>query len=251
MATPLFLHTKTMPSEVTSTSYGQTMILTLSHPEHGNALSPSMYAAAVEALNVAGDNDEVRSIVITGAGRTFSTGVHQMQMQTATQPLSALQIQSLEGLQNWMEELCTFPKPIIAAVEGEAYGAGFSLALACDMIVAAHDATFGCPTGSSFPAGGAAWHITRRLPSHAGNELLLCGGALHAERLYQWGIVNRLCDSGAALDQALVLAQEIGKRPARLLEDIKGLQADAQQVPLPKYLAAERAFAARASLRLV
>src|SRR3569833_4584586 len=123
-----------MTSELKSTSQGRTMVLTLSTPEHRNALGPEMYAAGIDALNVAETNPEVRSVVITGEGSMFCAGGNLQLLQSYRQQPPEAQAQSIESLHSWIESIRTFPKPVIAAVEGPAAGAGFSLCLACDMI---------------------------------------------------------------------------------------------------------------------
>ncbi|MEP6792387.1 MAG: enoyl-CoA hydratase-related protein, partial [Ramlibacter sp.] len=129
-----------MGAELKSTSQGQTMVLTLSNPEHRNALGPEMYAAGVEALSVAETSADVRSVVITGEGLMFSAGGNLQRLSANRQQPPEVQAQSIEGLHSWIEAVRTFPKPVIAAIEGAAAGAGFSLALACDFIVAADNA---------------------------------------------------------------------------------------------------------------
>src|SRR6478735_6695775 len=166
-----------MTAEIKSTTQGRTMVLTLSNPEHRNALAPQMYAAGVEALNVAESSAEVRTVVITGEGATFSAGGNLRRLQANREQPPEVQAQSIEGLHSWMEAIRTFPKPVIAAVEGAAAGAGFSLALACDFIVAADNAIFVMAysnVGLSAD-GGATWSLARALPRQLANELLMCG----------------------------------------------------------------------------
>jgi enoyl-CoA hydratase/carnithine racemase len=131
-----------MAAELQSTSEGLTMVLTISNPEHRNALGPEIYAAGVEALNAAESSAEVRSVVIAGEGAVFSAGGNLQRLQANRQQPPEIQARSIEGLHNWIEAIRTFPKPVIAAVEGPAAGAGFSLALACDFIIAATNAVF-------------------------------------------------------------------------------------------------------------
>ena len=118
------------------------MILTLRNPEHRNALDPVMYAAGIEALGVAERSADIRSVIITGADRMFCAGGSLDRLLANRQQHPDVQAQSIEGLHHWIETIRTYPKPVIAAVEGPAAGAGFSLALACDMIVAARNAVF-------------------------------------------------------------------------------------------------------------
>jgi enoyl-CoA hydratase/carnithine racemase len=146
-----------MTAQLLSTSEGQTLVLTLSNPEFRNALGPEMYAAGVEALSVAESSADVRSVVITGANGISSAGGNLQRLQNNRQLPPEHQAQSIEGLHNWIEAIRTFPKPVIAAVEGPAAGAGFSLALACDLIVAARNSVFVMAVGACPGRCRASW----------------------------------------------------------------------------------------------
>ncbi len=231
-----------MPAELISTSQGQTLILTLRNPEARNAFDASIYAAGIEALSVAERTDDVRSVVITGADGTFSAGGNLQRLQARRQEGAEAQAQGVEGLHSWIETIRTYPKPVIAAVEGAAAGAGFSLALACDFIVAARDAAFVMSyarIGLS-PDGGASWSLARALPRQLAAEWLMCGDKLQAERLHALGLVNRLAEPGRALHEALSLAATLNERAPNALASVKELLNDALQQPLDAQLAAER-----------
>ncbi len=231
-----------MPAELISTSQGQTLILTLRNPEARNAFDASIYAAGIEALSVAERTDDVRSVVITGADGTFSAGGNLQRLQARRQEGAEAQAQGVEGLHSWIETIRTYPKPVIAAVEGAAAGAGFSLALACDFIVAARDAAFVMSyarIGLS-PDGGASWSLARALPRQLAAEWLMCGDKLQAERLHALGLVNRLAEPGRALHEALSLAATLNERAPNALASVKELLNDAPQQPLDAQLAAER-----------
>ena len=131
-----------MPAELKSTSQGQTLVLTISNPELRNALGPEIYAAGIEALGAAESNPDIRSIILTGEGSTFCAGGNLNRLLGNRQKPPEVQAQSIENLHNFIETIRTFPKPVVAAVEGAAAGAGFSLVLACDMVVAADNAVF-------------------------------------------------------------------------------------------------------------
>jgi enoyl-CoA hydratase/carnithine racemase len=231
-----------MTAQLLSTSEGQTLVLTLSNPEFRNALGPEMYAAGVEALSVAESNPDVRSVVITGANGVFSAGGNLQRLQNNRQLPPEHQAQSIEGLHNWIEAIRTFPKPVIAAVEGPAAGAGFSLALACDMIVAARNSVFVMAySGIALsPDGGGSWSLSRAVPRQLATELLMCGERIGAERLQQLGVVNRLTDAGQALDEALKLGEQINARAPNALSSIKELLSDADGSTLNAQLARER-----------
>ena len=231
-----------MTAQLLSTSEGQTLVLSLSNPEFRNALGPEMYAAGVEALSVAESSADVRSVVITGANGIFSAGGNLLRLQNNRQLPPEHQAQSIEGLHNWIEAIRTFPKPVVAAVEGPAAGAGFSLALACDMIVAARNSVFVMAYSSIAlsPDGGGSWSLSRTMPRQLATELLMCGERIGAERLQQLGVVNRLAEAGQALQQALDLCQKINARAPNALASIKELMADADGSSLNAQLARER-----------
>src|SRR4029453_7619334 len=103
-----------MTAELKSTSQGRTMVLTISNPEHRNALGPEMYAAGVEALNVAESSPEARRVVIPGEGSMFCAGGNLQRLQTTRREPPEVQARSIESLHSWIEAVRTFPKPVIA-----------------------------------------------------------------------------------------------------------------------------------------
>lgn len=231
-----------MTASLKSHSHGQTMVLTISNPDHRNALGPDIYAAGVEALNVAESSSDVRSVVITGEGPHFCAGGNLQRLQANIQQPPAVQAQSIEGLHNWIETIRSFPKPVAAAVEGSCAGAGFSLALACDFIVAAHNSVFVMAysnVGLS-PDGGASWSLARALPRATALQLLMLGERIDPERLQQLGVVNAVSAEGAALDGALTLCERLNARAPNAIASIKELINEAQQTTLHQQLGHER-----------
>ena len=231
-----------MAAELRSTVEGRTMVLTISNPEHRNALGPEMYAAGVEALNIAETNPDVRCVVLTGEGETFCAGGNLQRLQANRQKPPEVQAQSIEQLHSWVEAIRTFPKPVIAAVEGPAAGAGFSLALACDLIVAARNAVFVMAYSSVAlsPDGGGSWSLAQALPRQLVNELLMIGERIGAQRLHELGVVNRLCDAGQALGTALEWSEKLAARAPNVMTSIKELVSEAGAHDLSTHLAAER-----------
>ncbi len=231
-----------MPAELKSASHGRTMVLTISNPDLRNALGPEIYAAGIEALNAADSNPDVGSVVITGAGSTFCAGGNLQRLLENRGKPPHVQAQSIEGLHGWIDAIRTFPKPVIAAVEGFAAGAGFSLALACDFIVAADDAAFvmAYSTVGLSPDGGGTWSLARALPRQLVSELLMCGERIGSRRLHELGVVNRVAAAGSALDEALALAARLNERAPNALASIKELLNDAATASLTQQLASER-----------
>jgi enoyl-CoA hydratase/carnithine racemase len=140
---------------------------------------------------------------------------------------------------DWIREI---QKPVIAAVEGTAAGAGFSLALACDLIVAAEDARFVMAyvkVGLS-PDGGGTAFLTQAIPRQTAMEILLDGSVVTAVRLQQLGVVNRLCPPGQALAVALAWAERLAAGPGNAMARIKELANTAENTDLSSQLDRER-----------
>ncbi|MGH9022829.1 MAG: enoyl-CoA hydratase/isomerase family protein, partial [Acidimicrobiia bacterium] len=132
-------------------------------------------------------------------------------------------------------------KPTVAAVEGFAVGAGWSLVLACDLVVAAEGSFFAAPFLSRglLPDAGAGWFLPRALGPHRAAEFLFLGDRLTAERAAELGLVNRLVEPGRALEEALDLATRLADGPPNALGLAKGLLRSGQSPSLQAFLEAE------------
>jgi enoyl-CoA hydratase/carnithine racemase len=231
-----------MTAELKSTSEGGTMVLTLSNPSQRNALGPEIYAAGIEALNGAESSEEIRSVVIVGEGKWFCAGGSLQRLSDNRSRDPSVQAESIEAMHTWVDSIRTFPKPVIAAVEGAAAGAGFSLALACDFVVAARDAVFAASYSNVAlsPDGGLSWHLAQSLPRQLASEWLMQGERLEASRLHALGLVNQLTENGQALATALALAAKLNARAPNALASIKELLNEARGATLASHLAQER-----------
>lgn len=231
-----------LTAQLKTSAEGQTLILTISNPEMRNALGPEMYAAGIEALNAAETNPDVRSVIITGEGANFCAGGNLNRLLANRQQPPEVQSQSIEGLHGFIDCIRTYPKPVIAAVEGAAAGAGFSLALACDLLVAARNSIFvmSYSTVGLSPDGGGSWQLTQKLPANLAMEWMLTGERQSADRLLALGLINRLSDAGDALQAALVLASSLNARAPNVMTSIKELAQSAQTSNLHTQLDNER-----------
>ncbi|MEX3824958.1 oxepin-CoA hydrolase, alternative type [Paraburkholderia sp. BR14262] len=234
-----------MSAELLSTrpqGHESTLVLTLSNPGARNALHPDMYAAAVEAFDTAERDSSLRAIVLTGADNFFCAGgnLNRLLENRAKDP--SVQAASIDMLAAWVTAMRQSSKPIIAAVEGAAAGAGFSLALAADLLVAADDAKFvmAYTRVGLTPDGGGSWFLARSLPRALAFELMVEGKPIGAARLAELGVVNRLSKPQSALDTALAWADELAKISPNSVARIKGLTNVADAQPLEAQLAAER-----------
>ena len=200
-----------MPAELKSASHDHTLVLTLNDPATRNALGPDIYAAGVEALNGAERNRDIRSVIITGANGMFSAGGNLNRLQARRQESAEEQARGVNALHGWIDTIRNFPKPVIAAVEGPAAGAGFSLALACDLIVAAGHAAFGLPEvrRGLVAAAGGLYRLTRAIPRALAIELILTGEQLPAARAQAIGLVNQVVPGPELQATAIALAERI------------------------------------------
>jgi enoyl-CoA hydratase/3-hydroxypropionyl-coenzyme A dehydratase len=197
-------------------------VLTFNRPEQLNAMNRALMDDLIVSLQKVANDERVRVIIVTGNGKAFMAGadIKEYALQTTAQFESFQQ----QGQQIY-ETIEQAPKPVIAAVNGYAFGGGFEIALACDLIVASRDARLGLPEIQLdlIPGGGG----TQRLPAKAGLnralDLLLTGRQASAEELYSWGVVNRLTEPGEALAIARALANDMTLRSARALAHLKRL----------------------------
>ena len=231
-----------MPAELLASRRDRTLILTLSNPGARNALHPDMYAAAVEALETAERDADLRAVVLTGAGDAFCAGgnLHRLLENRAKE--RAVQADSIDRLHDWIAAIRDCSKPVIAAVEGPAAGAGFSLALACDLIVAGQSAKFVMAYArvGLTPDGGGSWFLSQALPRQLATEILLEGEAVKAERLQQLGLVNRVVPDGSALDAALDWSDRLAQLSPHAGMNIKALLRDAPTNTLAQHFEAEK-----------
>jgi enoyl-CoA hydratase/carnithine racemase len=201
------------------------LLLTINNPSQRNALAPDTSRAAAEALRLAATDSAVGAAVLTGAGDHFCAGGNLVSLQQFQDKPRAAIVERVGILNELVRTMRNFPKPIIAAVEGAAAGAGFSLVLACDLIVASREAKFTMAyvkIGLS-PDGGPSLLLPRALPLQLAGELLMEGAPIGAERLYQAGVINRLTDKGQALAEASAWAGRLAQGATGAIGRIKRL----------------------------
>ena len=219
---------------------GDVLILTLDGPKTRNALVPEVYDAGVAALNDAAS--WAGAVVLTGANGCYCSGGDLSGIGERRSQGEEAARAAIARLHGFVRAIREAPVPVIAAVEGWAAGAGFSLALACDMIVASHDARFGMAyvkVGLS-PDGGGTASLSRMLPRQLVSEIVMEGGPIGAERLYAHGVVNELTAPGAALSGAMQRAERLAQGPRGAIGSIKGLIASGLVSGFDAQLDAER-----------
>lgn len=235
-----------MPTELIAERRDATLVITLRDPATRNALSREVYARGMELLQEASADAAVRAIVLRGDGDTFCAGGN-LQRILAVRGMGAaeggrFQRESVDLLSAWVRAITECPKPVIAAVEGFAAGAGASLALACDLVVASRDAKFVMSyarIGFS-PDGGGSWQLARFLPRALALKALWLATPLSASELLAHGLVTEVCEPGASQDAALQLAAQLARMAPNAVASVKRLSQQALGHDLAAQLVAER-----------
>jgi enoyl-CoA hydratase/carnithine racemase len=231
-----------MPSELITERRGAALVLTLSDPPTRNTLSPQIYAAGIEALGIADADPTLRCVILRGDGENFCAGGDLNRLRANRALGGGAQEQAIERFHGLVEALRGLSKPVIAAVEGWAAGGGCSLALACDLIVAADDARFVMSYGRAglTPDGGATWHLARALPRSVALRLLWLCEPLGAREAQALGLVNWVSTKGGALAEALAVANRLAAMAPNAIAAVKELVTAAGRRDLHEQLDAER-----------
>ena len=189
--------------------------LTLNRPAALNALNAALKADLADAIGRAARDPAVRAVLLTGAGRAFCAGGDIKEMNPEAGP-AATKRKLDTILASVLTPLATLKKPVIAAVNGVAAGAGANLALACDMIVAADTAVFSqiFVRVGLVPDCGGLYFLTRVVGLNRAKELCFTGRDVPAAEAAQMGFVNRVVPPERLLDAAHALAAEIARGPA-------------------------------------
>lgn len=212
---------------------GSVAVLTLDHQEVMNAVSVDMLGGLAEALDAIEDRrDEVRCLVITGAGRAFCTGAN-LQGRNNAQPGSKRNAGgTLEtAFHPFLRRLRNLHCPIVTAVNGPAAGAGMSFALMGDMILCARSSYFlqAFRRIGLVPDCGSTWLLPRLIGKARSVELSLMGEKLPAEKALEWGLINRVYDDAALKDEAMKLAHDLANGPTVALAGIRRLYWDSEE----------------------
>jgi len=231
-----------MPSELLTEREGAALLLTISDPATRNTLSAQVLSAGIEALGVAESDEQIAAVILRGSGAHFCAGGNVQGLAERRDAGRAAQRQMLEHLHQLVEALRVFPKPVIAAVEGAAAGAGFALAMNCDLIVAAEDATFTMSYGrlGLSPDAGASWNLVHSLPRPMAQRLIWLAEPIKAPELHAMGLVGWLAPSGQSSAEALKLAERLATMAPNALASAKELVQQAPSRTIHQQLAAER-----------
>ena len=226
--------------------------ITLNRPEAMNAMNSALLGELGEALRSCQGDQSVRVLVLTGNGRAFCAGGDVRWMQTTRIESSwPSRFHSLVGQLNQSIMLIrNMPKPVIAAINGFASGAGFSLALACDLRLAAETARFNQAyvNLSLTPDGGSTYFLTMLLGPTKALELIYTGRMVEAGEALSLGLLNEVLPDETLTARAAELASELAKGPAIAYGRTKRLVYEAHRQALAEQLALEQESIVGASL---
>lgn len=184
--------------------------ITLDRPDKMNALSEDMYADLSRIFEQVAADDSVRAVVLTGAGRAFCSGSDVGGMDK-TDPVSNRTRMKLRH--RMIQNLVNIEKPVIAAVNGACVGIGFSIALACDLIIAAESAKFSqvFKKIGLVPDGGSIFFLAQHLGLSRAKELVYTARMLPAPEAHEWGIVTRVVPDAELSASAQAFARELAE----------------------------------------
>lgn len=214
--------------------------ITLERPEVRNAVGWQSWRELGAALDEVGADTRCRAVVLSGSGGSFCAGGDLGSSPSHGVGLGAPAARLSLG-QRVLRDLLRLPVPVLAAVEGPAVGVGWSLALACDLVVVSREAVFGAPfvLRGLVPDGGAAWFLTRFLGRHRAARLLLTGERVSAPEAADLGLGTQLTDPGEALAAAMGTATTLARGAPEALRLTKGLIRSAEDLSLDRYLEVE------------
>jgi 2-(1,2-epoxy-1,2-dihydrophenyl)acetyl-CoA isomerase len=191
----------------------------LNRPQALNAWNAQFGSDLLAALRELAADDAVRAVVITGAGRGFSSGADLKDISGEQTPEGRPDVYKTltERYHPIMQSIREMPKPVIASVNGPAVGIGCSLALCCDLIVASESAYFllAFVNIGLVPDGGSSLFVPTRVGMARATELSMLGERLPAERALQWGLINRVVADADLASETAALAARLAAGPTR------------------------------------
>ena len=217
--------------------------IVINRPRARNALSFTVWEGIAAAMDRIERETLPRALILCGAEGYFSAG-GDIKIPPARGDGALHRAARVELAQRVIHRLRAFPAPTFAAIEGGAIGLGWSLALACDLVIAADNVRFQAPFANMgiVPDGGLIWFLTKRLGRYQASEIVFSGRAVDGAEAKAAGLVTRLVEPGRAVETALEMAATMGSGNRKALELIKRLVHQAETADLSSVNATELAF---------
>jgi 2-(1,2-epoxy-1,2-dihydrophenyl)acetyl-CoA isomerase len=217
---------------------GAVAIVTLNNPGARNALDLEMRRALLGRFETLAQEDDVRAVVLTGAGDAFCSGADVGKM--GGRDLAGAR-QRMKTMHAMIRAVHGLDKPVVAAVRGPAVGIGFSLAMACDLVIASPSANFSqvfTKVGLA-PDGGAIWFLARQMGFAQAKELVYSARRLGGDEAHALGLVTRLVEDERVFDEALATATQFAEGPGLALAMAKQMFAASVSPSLAQFLEME------------
>lgn len=204
-------------TEITTTRLDQTLVISFNRPEKMNALTRGMYAGLTSALNEAAGDFGIRAVVLTSVGDHFTAG-NDIGDFMANPPT-----ESDSDVAKFLAAIHEFPKPLIAAVKGNAVGVGTTMLLHCDVVVATPTTRFSMPFTSLglVPEAGSTLLFPALVGYQRAAKIFMTGEPFSADSGYEMGLVSEIAPDAYA--RALELAEQIGEQPPQAIINTKAL----------------------------
>lgn len=195
-------------------------VITLNRPKVLNALGPDIMNEISQAIDLAGGDDQVGAIILTGGEKVFAAGadIGAMINDSPTKALSRC-----SDFHEVMDKIETSSKPVIAAVAGLALGGGCELAMACDIRIASEGTKFGQPEINLgiIPGGGGTQRLSRLIGMGRAKELIYLGSMIEADQAMDFGLVNKVVPLESLMDETKKMAQRLAQKPGLALAAAK------------------------------
>jgi enoyl-CoA hydratase/carnithine racemase len=216
---------------------GAVLTITINRPQKLNSVTKPMSDALVAAVGWANDSDDVRCVVLTGAGdRAFCAGSDIRELDTYASPWN------FRNRTDYCDALRELRKPVIAAVNGYAFGGGLETALSCDIRIASTSASFAASEVKLgwIGGGGMSSYLTQSIGPSNASLMLMTGEPIDAERARDWGLVTEIVSADGLMERAMQLASTIASRPPIAVETAKINVAAAAELGREQAIAYER-----------
>ena len=224
-------------SELMVTRHGRVLLLTLNRPAARNALNNALLEQIADALDAAAADRDLSVCVIYGNARCFAAGADLNEMAEKDLPATLNDIRP----QLWAR-INAFNKPLIAAVNGFALGAGCELALLCDVVIAGDNARFGLPeiTLGIMPGAGGTQRLIRSVGKSLASKMVLTGESITAQQAQRAGLISDVFPASLTLEYALKQAALMARHSPLALQAAKQALRQSQEVSLQAGLVQER-----------
>ena len=219
-------------------------VINLNRPPQMNALNSQMLSELDLVLDTIAGEESIRAVIITGGDKAFAAGADIKEIINIVRPAEALAF-SIRA-QSVITKIERLDKPVIAAVAGLAFGGGCEMALACDIRVAAENASFALPEIKLglLPGGGGTQRLPRLVGAGKAKEMMFSGEPVDAQEAYRIGLVNKVVTTSSLMEESKKMASVFCERPGYALMTIKHLVNTGMSIEINEALAIEaRSFA--------